>query len=73
VVFPIAVVSKALRGYNWPYVVTRCELTFYLQKPIKHPDRFQWQDVKTIDHYYLSVDDVTQSMQVREPTNPYGQ
>jgi hypothetical protein len=55
-----------------------------LLKPIKDPVRLQWQKVyperhlnavewiKKVDHYYLSIDAVTQPMQVREETIPYG-
>ena len=55
-----------------------------LLKPIKDPARLQWYEVyperrlnaaervKNVDHYYLSIDAVTQSMQVREGEIPYG-
>lgn len=42
-----------------------------LLKPIKDPARLQWHEVKKVDHYYLSIDAVTQPMQVREETIPY--
>ena len=41
-------------------------------KPIKNPARLQWHEVKKVDHYYLSIDAVTQPMQVREKIEPYG-
>ena len=41
-------------------------------KSIKDPARLQWHEVKKVDHYYLSIDAVTQPMQVREETIPYG-
>jgi len=56
-----------------------------LFKPIKDLARLEWQEVyperrlnvgewvKKVDHYYLSIDAVTQPMQVREPTIPYGE
>jgi hypothetical protein len=34
--------------------------------------RLQWHAVKKVDHYYLSIDAVTQPMQVREGKIPYG-
>jgi len=37
------------------------------------PARLQWREVKKVDHYYLSIDAVTQPMQVKEPTIPYGE
>jgi len=43
-----------------------------LLKPIKDPARLKWHEVKKVDHYYLSIDAVTQPMQVREGEIPYG-
>jgi hypothetical protein len=43
-----------------------------LQDPIKDPARLQWHAVKKVDHYYLSIDAVTQPMQVKEKSVPYG-
>jgi len=55
-----------------------------LQNPIKDPARLQWHEVyperclnavewvKKVDHYYLSIDAVTQPMKVREEEIPYG-
>jgi hypothetical protein len=55
-----------------------------LLKSIKDPARLQWYEVcperrlnaaervKKVDHYYLSIDAVTQPMQVREGGVPYG-
>ena len=39
---------------------------------IKDPARFPWHEVKKVEHYYLSVDALTQPMQVREDPKPYG-
>jgi hypothetical protein len=44
-----------------------------ISKPIKDPARLQWHEGKKVDHYYLSIDAVTQPMQVKEPTIPYGE
>jgi hypothetical protein len=41
-------------------------------KSMEDPDRLQWHEVKKVDHYYLSIDAVTQPMQVREDSVPYG-
>jgi hypothetical protein len=53
-------------------------------KRLKDPARLKWHEVyperhldavervKKVDHYYLSIDAVTQPMQVREETIPYG-
>jgi len=59
------------RDCYWLYVVTGCKTQPTLQEPIKNPARFPWHEVKKVDHYYLSVDALTQPMQVREPSEPY--
>jgi len=41
-------------------------------KSIKDPARLEWHEVKKVDHYYLSIDAVTRTMQVREEDIPYG-
>lgn len=43
-----------------------------LQEPVKDPARFEWHEVKKVAHYYLSVNAMTQPMQVREGEAPYG-
>lgn len=43
-----------------------------LLKSIKDPARLKWHEVKKVDHYYLSIDAVTQPMQVRDELVPYG-
>jgi len=65
-------VAEDRRDCYWLYVVTNCKKEPQLQNPIKDPARLQWHEVKKVDHYYLSVDAVTQPMQVREETIPYG-
>ncbi len=42
-----------------------------LQEPIRDPARFEWNEVKKVDHYYLSVDALTQPMQVHDSPAPY--
>ena len=54
------------RDCYWLYVVTGCKSEPNLQEPIKNPARFPWHEVKKVDHYYLSVDALTQPMQVKE-------
>jgi hypothetical protein len=65
-------VAEDRRDCYWLYVVTDCKSDPKLQNPIKDPARLQWHEVKKVDHYYLSIDAVTQPMQVREETIPYG-
>jgi hypothetical protein len=59
-------VAEDRRDCYWLYVVTDCKSEPQLQNPIKDPARLQWHEVKKVDHYYLSIDAVTQPMQVRE-------
>jgi len=61
------------RDCYWLYVVTNCDTNPTLQEPIKDPARFPWHEVTKVAHYYLSVDALTQPMQLREkPPAPYG-
>jgi hypothetical protein len=65
-------VAEDRRDCYWLYVVTDCKADPKLQNPIKDPARLQWHEVKKVDHYYLSIDAVTQPMQVKEKIEPYG-
>jgi hypothetical protein len=65
-------VAEDRRDCYWLYVVTSCKSQACLQEPIKNPARFPWHEVKKVDHYYLSVDALTQPMRVRETDAPYG-
>ncbi len=65
-------VAEDRRDCYWLYVVTDCKSEPQLQNPIKDPARLQWHEVKKVDHYYLSIDAVTQPMRVREESVPYG-
>ncbi len=64
-------VAEDRRDCYWLYVVTNCNATPTLQAPIKDPARFPWHEVRKVSHYYLSVDALTQPMQVREESAPY--
>jgi len=57
----------------WLYVVTNCGAEPTLQEPIKDPARLAWHEVSKVSHYYLSVNAMTQPMQVREESLPYGE
>ena len=65
-------VAEDRRDCDWLYVVTGCTSEPILQEPIKNPARFPWHEVKKAEHYYLSVDALTQPMLVRERPEPYG-
>jgi hypothetical protein len=59
-------VAEDRRDCYWLYVVTNCDEQPTLQEPIPDPARFDWHPVTKVDHYYLSVDAMTQPMMVRE-------
>lgn len=65
-------VAEDRRDCYWLYVVTNCSTKPELQEPIKDPVRYEWHEVTKVAHYYLSVDALTQPMQVREEQAPYG-
>ena len=64
-------VAEDRRDCFWLYVVTDCKSTPLLQNPIKYPVRFEWHEVKKVEHYYLSVDAVTNPMEIREGPSSY--
>ena len=66
-------VAEDRRDCYWLYVVTGCKTTPQLQEPIKDPARFNWNEVSKVSHYYLSVNAMTQPMQVREDPEVYGE
>ena len=57
----------------WLYVVTNCASTPELQEPVSNPARFPWHQVTKVQHYWLEVNTLTQPMQVREKTPPFGE
>jgi hypothetical protein len=65
-------VAEDRRDCYWLYVVTHCKSQPQLQPPIKDPARLKWNEVTKVDHYYLSVNAMTQPMQVREEPPEYG-
>jgi hypothetical protein len=65
-------VAEDRRDCYWLYVVTNCAAQPRLQDPICDPARFEWNEVTKVAHYYLSVDALTQPMQVCEAQAPYG-
>jgi hypothetical protein len=66
-------VAEDRRDCYWLYIVTNCADTSMLQDPIKDPARIEWHEVTKVAHYYLSVNAMTQPMQVREDQAPYGE
>lgn len=46
----------------WLYVVTNCKNDLpLLHEPIANPARMPWHEVKKIDHYYLTLSDISRS------------
>ena len=65
-------VAEDRRDCYWLYIVTDCKSEPKLQEPVKDPARFKWNEVVKVAHYYLSIDSITQPMEVRESQPPYG-
>ena len=65
-------VAEDRRDCYWFYLVSDCKAEPKLQSPIKDPARLQWHEVKKVDHYWLKIDALTEPMQVREESTPYG-
>jgi superfamily II DNA or RNA helicase len=59
-------VAEDRRDCYWLYVVTACASTPTLQPPIKDPAQLDWHEVKKVEHYYLTVDALSQPMQLSE-------
>ena len=56
----------------WLYVVTCCSIFPRLEEPIRDPGRLPWHEVRKVAHYYLTVDALTQPMEVSEEQAQYG-
>jgi superfamily II DNA or RNA helicase len=65
-------VSEDRRDCFWLYVVTDCKTSPKIQL-IKDPASLKWHEVKKIDHYYLSVKAMKDTLQFKEETIPYGE
>jgi superfamily II DNA or RNA helicase len=64
-------VAEDRRDCYWLYVVTHCKSEPKLQEPILDPAQYEWHEVTKVAHYYLSVNAMTQPMEVRETGAPY--
>jgi superfamily II DNA or RNA helicase len=51
-------VAEDRRDCYWLYVVTNCNTEPKLQEPIKDPARFDWREVKKVQHYWLNISDL---------------
>ena len=47
----------------WLYVVTNCASVPQLQEPIPDPARLEWHEVSKVQHYWLQVNAMTQTME----------
>jgi hypothetical protein len=63
--------SEERRDLYWLYVVTHCDTEPRLEDPIKDPARFDWHEVKKVEHYRLDVNAMTQPMELKEDAPPY--
>jgi len=59
-------VAEDRRDCYWLYIVTNCNTQPVLQEPVKDPARLEWHEVIKVAHYYMSVNAMTQPMQVCE-------
>ena len=64
-------VAEDRRDCYWLYVVTNCGATPELQEPVKDPARLDWHEVKTVAHYYMTVNALTKPMELSELQVPY--
>jgi hypothetical protein len=59
-------VAEDRQDCYWLYVVTNCSKEPELQEPVKDLARFDWQEVKKVSHYCLSVQSLTRPISSRE-------
>ncbi len=64
-------VAEDRRDVYWLYIVTDCDINPTIQPPIPDPARLEWHEVRKVDHYRLTVDAITQPMELREKETPY--
>lgn len=64
-------VAEDRRDCYWLYIVTNCATTPQMQEPVKDPARHPWHEVVKVQHYYLSVDAMTQPMRLKEDPPEY--
>jgi superfamily II DNA or RNA helicase len=64
-------VAEDRRDCYWLYVVTDCDTVPRLQEPVRDPARLAWNEVTKVAHYYLSVNAITEPMQLHEERMPF--
>ncbi len=61
-------VAEDRRDCFWLYIVTNCGDEPVLQEPIPDPAQHPWNEVKKVQHYYLDVGAMTQSLEESDDT-----
>ena len=64
-------VAEDRRDCYWLYIVTNCAGQPQLQEPVPDPAQFPWREETKVQRYRLSVNAMTQPMQVREEPATY--
>jgi hypothetical protein len=55
-------VAEDRRDRYWLYVVTNCKSESpLLHEPIPDPAKMPWHEVKKVDHYYLTLSDISRT------------
>jgi len=65
-------VAEDRRDIYYLYIVTNCAAAPVLHDPVRDPASRDWHGVPKIAHYRLSVNALTQPMQIREESPDYG-
>jgi hypothetical protein len=65
-------VAEDRRDCYWLYVVYSCDTNPTLMEPIKDPIKFEWREVKKVDHYQLSINTLKNPIEVYEKPPSYG-
>lgn len=65
-------IAEDRRDLYWLYIVTHCDTTPKLEEPIKDPARFQWHEVRKVEHYRLDVNALAEPMLLKDEPRPYG-
>lgn len=63
-------VAEDRRDCYWLYVVTDCHADPRLET-LNDPARLPWHEVSKVDHFYLSLNALSQPMQIREEPPSY--
>jgi len=59
-------VAEDRRDCYWLYVVTNCDSRPVVQRPFDDPAKHPWHEVSKVEHYWLELDVLTGTVQVRD-------